>query len=170
VKHISIIAALFLPACSLVNPSTAETLDRLNPLEVDPSDMAVQVVWPKNSAYGLGNSSLSLSAMRKSGESVQDTFELAQVGDVWRIAQGDYARYRALRDRVGAWKAEDPDGTQGSISVAAKPCLTGAPAEKPGRLSISIQVQDSGPFLPLVKDLPVQRLVDELGTEDIGPC
>lgn len=169
-KQVWLSTLLALSACGYVDPALLGQVDALDPLSVDPADVAVKVIWPEDSPYGLSSSFLSLKAARADGAQVEGVFELAQSDNVFAIAADDYARFRALQKRIRTWEAEDPEGTKGSLSIASQPCLKGPVLGDPGSFDVNLRLRAGGEFLPLLRDVPVLEGVDHLTTEDIAPC
>lgn len=167
-KALSIL--LVLAACAYVDPTALGPASQLDPLTVDPADMAVELVWPQTSPYALASSTLQLGAIRADGQEVAGVFQLAQRGDIFEIAPQDHDRFRRLQALIAEWKADDPAGTKGTLSIAAQPCVTGPVAGDPGRLDINVRFRQDGAFLPFLRDVPIVAGVDQLTTEEIAPC
>jgi hypothetical protein len=174
------LAALLLavPACGYVSTSTLAHLNAISPLEADPADIAVALTLPDGIDLAEEGAVLSLEASRSdTGETLRYAAKLAEESRgetvVLRIPEADQAAFRDTQSTVQAWKAETPSEGSGSLSVNATFCALEPAAEidPDAKVSIAIQTEAGGAFLPLVTQAPLRRvsaLKEAIGT--IGAC
>ena len=174
-RFLSILCAVGLASCTSVVPSTVSQLNRLSPVEADPSGFTIFVDLPE----GLGimeDSAMLVFGAERIGrvERVEGffTLERGQVGEAetFRVAEEDLDRFRELQRQIGVWQAEDADGTKGSLSIGVGGCLIGEGPAPESRLAISMTVEEGGPVLPLIRPTAVERVLDVLNVEDLPPC
>ncbi|MGL4319924.1 MAG: hypothetical protein ACRCS3_03605 [Paracoccaceae bacterium] len=172
-----------LASCGAVVPSTVAMLSRLDPLTADPGAIEVALILPPGIAIAPGSANLSLTATR-GDQTVDEAFALTPTplrlegydmpegatSQLFRIADSDLARMRAVQARIGAWKAEDPSGTNGSFAVSAGGCgLDQGPAPD-ATATILIRTAKDGPLLPLVRDAGLRALLGPELFDAITPC
>jgi len=146
---------------------TARAVSQLDPLSVDPADIAVQLTPPVGMAVQDGSAVLRLSAQR--GDATRGTdVTLQRDGNVWTIPVADHARLRAGQVAIAAGKEAD-EGTKGSLGVTLDPCRMGAgPLGKTG--SVAIRLSRDGDFLPLLTDAPAQAMLGDTDPADLPMC
>ena len=178
-KHVAqSLAVLALSACASLNPLTLYHLSQLSPLEADPADFTVAIDVPNGASIEPGSATLGLSAIR-GNETIGAEYALASINgnpidlpppkgryNLYRIADTDLAAIRATQAKARLWEAEDPDGTQGSLSAGLKPCTLGDGPAKDAAVAIQLRITPGGPFLPLVKSMSLRQVVGA----DIKPC
>ena len=88
-----------------------------------------------------------------------------------RVAPEYIAALRAVRDKVGAWKAGDPTGTTGSFSFGLAGCATGGagPAGDPAG-SVYVRTEAGVAYLPLLRNLPIRGLAGAEILDAIDLC
>jgi hypothetical protein len=162
---------LGLAGCSDIPIGTALRLAALDPLSADPAGMAVALDLPDGVGIVPGSAELALRAQAADGAEISGRYGLETTGDgVWHVRDGDRARLRADQARVAAWERADPAGTVGQFSVTLAPCLTSAGDIGRERLSAALQLEPGGPFLPLLRDVPVAELTEGVGLPDLPRC
>ncbi len=164
-------AGLMVSGCGMVNPITAVQLARLNPLEADPADIAVQVVLPDGVGIVSESAGLVLSATSGAGETISGFYPLHLLpGDVWQVAEADHARLRADQAQILTWESADPDGTNGSLTVGFEPCALGGGPTEAARVTVRLRIEPDGDFLPLLSNVPVAQLYDQADIAGLSAC
>ncbi|WP_299744823.1 hypothetical protein [uncultured Tateyamaria sp.] len=169
-KDFLLALSICLGACTSIVPSTLLQLQGLDPLSADPADIALRVDLPDGVALLPGSGTLNLRAARGDGAETSGSFPVEMAGDVLQVAPAAHADLRALQAEITAWKAADPDGTTGSLSVDFEPCRIGVALPEAGKLSIYIRLAADGPFLPLVKDAPIDDALESVAQDPLKPC
>ncbi|MFQ6548203.1 hypothetical protein AADZ90_009615 [Aestuariibius sp. 2305UL40-4] len=174
-RSLVILFAAGLTACTSVVPSTISQLRQLSPIEADPAGFVVFMDLPDGIGIIEDSAILQLGGVRdEQDESVEGTFvlERGQAGEAetFRIAEGDLERFRDLQSQIRTWKAEDEDGTTGSLSIGVGGCLIDEGPAPRARLAVSMTLEEDGPVLPLIRPTPVRRALDVLEVEDLPPC
>lgn len=72
--------------------------------------------------------------------------------EVFRMAEADMDRLAAMRRRLAAWKAADPDSTKGSLSVGAAGCRRDSLPDGPLIISTYLRLEDADEFFPLTRN------------------
>ena len=170
-----LLCAAGLTACTSVAPSTILQLRQLSPLEADPAGFVIFMDLPDGIGIIEDSAVLTFGAVREDrDEGVEDTFVLergrAGEAETFRIAEEDLDRIRELQRQISAWKAEDGDGTTGSLSIGIGGCRIGDGPEPRARLAVSMTLEEDGPVLPLIRPTAVRRALDVLEIEDLPPC
>lgn len=75
-----------------------------------------------------------------------------------------------LQGKIRDWRADDPDGIKGSLSVDFEPCRRAAALPAEGGISIYIRLVADGPFLPLVADAPIEEVLESVAQDPLKPC
>ena len=164
-------AVLALAGCSDIPVATALRLAALDPLSADPAGMAVALDLPEGVGIAPGSAELALRARAADGAEIAGRYGLEATGDgVWRVRAGDRDRLRADQARAAAWERADPAGTEGQFSVTLAPCRDGAGDIGGERVSAALQLEPGGPFLPLLRDVPVAELTGAAGLPDLPDC
>lgn len=166
-----LVAVLGVAGCVSLNPVTMVRLATMNPMEADPGVIAVQMALPEGVGVAEGTAAVTISArFAETEEGLDQRFELENTGDVWRIASADQDALRALQNRVIVAEAADPDSASGSFSVGFKPCAIGDGPTDDARVSIAIQLDAGGGFLPLINGARVSEMYDATDVDALGPC
>lgn len=162
---------LVLAGCSDIPIATALRLAALDPLSADPAGMAVALDLPERVGIAPGSAALTLRAQAADGAEISGRYGLETTGDgVWQVRASDRARLRDDQARVAAWERADPAGTVGQFSAMLTPCRTGAGDLGRGTVSAALQLEPGGPFLPLLRDVPVAELTEGAGLPDLPRC
>ncbi|WP_189370027.1 hypothetical protein [Tateyamaria omphalii] len=151
-------------------PSTILQMKGLDPLSADPAEIALKVDLPVEVALLPGSGTLDLRAARSDGAEVSGRFPVEMIGDMLQVAPVAHTELRALQAEIRGWKTKDPDGTKGSLSVDFEPCRLGAALPETGNVSIYIRLAADGPFLPLVKDAPIDNALESVAQGPLKPC
>lgn len=166
-----LVAILGVAGCASLNPVTMVRLATMNPMVADPGVIAVQMVLPDGVGVAEGTAAMTISArFAETEEGLGQRFELENTGDVWRIARADQDALRTLQSRVIVAEAADPDATSGSFSVGFEPCAIGDGPADYARVSIAIQLDAGGGFLPLINRARVSEMYDAADVDALGPC
>lgn len=155
---------LALSGCASVVLPTAARLSGIDPLTAEPSDFEVVARLSPGLDIAPGGAVFTLSATRGDGETLEESVVLAREGDAFRIGDADLPRVRAFQSRVLDWKATEA-GARGSMRMDVTGCQSG-PIAGDAAVSVDIRLTDGGPFLPLLRPVP-------LGAEvlaEMGPC
>ncbi len=169
-KQILLAVLVVLGACADFVPETLRAVEAVDPLTVDPADIALRLSLPDGVAVLPGSARLQMSARQETGDSIAQEFILQFEQDVLAVAPRDHAALRALQAQITAWKAEDPDGTKGSLSMFFDPCLANGPLPPDARASVAIRLAADGTFLPLVTDGDVTQLFARGQPDGIPAC
>jgi hypothetical protein len=145
-------------------------------LEADPADIAVALVLPEGAAIVPGSAILTLSATRAVADrQTTQNYMLADAkgsdgSDIYAISQSDLDAFRTQQSMIAQWKAEEPDGTKGSLSVQLAGCKLGDGPSEDATLSINIRTERDGGFFPLVRDAPLAEALGLAGLDGLQPC
>lgn len=131
-----------------------------------------------------GGAKMVIEAHRKAtGETLRARYTIAsEPGDpasfaappggratLYHLAAGDRTAMRDLQAKVAAWKAAEPGGTTGSLSIGLAGCAIGdGPQNAEG--SVFIRTKASGAVLPLIRHASIQSLIGPDLFAAIGPC
>lgn len=154
---------LTLGACAYISPPTVLSLSRLSPLEVDPSEIAVQIELPEGLAINQGSAKLTF-ALFDGGENalMHDEFTLVSTAnqgkEEFRIAQKDLDDVRRLQANALRLEDNTSEDVSGSIGVHLGVCKTKDIGEKES-VSVFIQTQHNAPFKPLLKNAPISAIL-----------
>lgn len=148
--------ALPLCACAGLNPVTLIELAALDPLTADPEDFAIMVSLPEGVRLDPTQAALMLEAEGPDG-AVGGRFALEQrEGEAWRIAPDALDPLRQTQAEIATMKATFGDAARGSLSLFAAPCRTIEAPDMQSPLSAQIQIEEAGPFLPLLPPTPIE--------------
>ncbi|WP_341368236.1 hypothetical protein [Yoonia sp. BS5-3] len=162
---------LVLSACSSLVPATVMKLGGLSPLTADPADFAVNLSLPNGVDLRPNTARLVFSVTRSDTQHTEEgIFTLQRAGSVFTIHQSDHDDLRALQSVAKEWNAENPDTTQGALSVSLSPCRIGTGPEPDATVSVAVQVEQGGPFLPLVKGGPLSVVTSEAQLREMPDC
>lgn len=174
---------LLVTACSSLVPATLARMQAMDPLTADPSAIEVALVLPPGLAVAPGSAVLNLGAV--SGDArVEERFALkvtpaaisgidvppGATASLFRLTPADARRMREVQGQIASWKAEDPRGTTGSLSIGLGGCGIGAGPADDARASVLIRPEVDSPFLPLFRDVPVRQLIGPALFDAITPC
>lgn len=156
--------ALGLSACSAVVPATVRELSQTNPLEIDPADYAVIAYLPEGLDIAPKGARLRISAQR-GADSVAGTYvltrkALARGGTEFEVAQADLADLRRVQATARQWKAEDPDATNGELSLDVTLCVSGDGPAEGAEFWADMVLEADRPAVPLLRPVPVARYLD----------
>ncbi|APX12883.1 hypothetical protein [Tateyamaria omphalii] len=165
-----LVVAMGVGACSTVVPSTLYQMRGLDPLSADPSDIALRVDLPESLGLLPGSGRLELQARRADGSELFGSYPVIMVGDVLQVAPAAHADLRALQAEIRAWRAADPDGVKGSLSVDFDPCGDTADIPDTARVSVDIRLAAGGAFLPLLRDAPLAEALEMAALEELKIC
>ena len=162
-----------LASCASLNPITLARLAMLDPLSVDPADIAISLDLPEGLGILPGGAALEMGLANKiSGETRSDQFTLAQNGtdrgDVFRVAEADLERMRAYQARARAWKAQYGDDVEGRLSLWLDICRAGNGPASGARVSAQISLDAGGSFLPLMPPTRVEAIAARPGAPDVA--
>ena len=167
-----LLALAALAGCASFNPITLARLAMLDPLSVDPGDIAVSLDLPEGLGILPGGAVLEMGIANKvSGESQHDQFTLAQSGTdggVFRVGEADLERMRAWQALARDWKAQYGDDAEGSLSLWLEICRAGRGPARGARVSAQISLDGGGAFLPLMPPTPVEAIAARPGAPDVA--
>lgn len=174
------VLAGLLAGCSSVVLPTAVQMRSVSPLDADPADYEIALDLPNGLDLQPGSEQLRLSATRSDTRAeLGQTFVLerraasngAPEADgrlaFYRVAPADLPRFRLLQADIAEMKQAAPDATKGSLSISLEGCRLGAGPTSEATGAVWIRTVREGPFLPLVRNGPVDKL---LQAEDLMPC
>lgn len=169
-----IIFGFLMAGCSSIVSETAEELDRLSPLEADPSKMAVAINLPEGFGVYPNSAVLHMAVARKDIEQARsEDFVLKQSGSEWtifEISQKDHARLADIQSLARNWEVEDSRATRGEISVDLQPCKTSEAVARSAVFSISLRLSPDAGFMPLVRNAPVSSILSRRALKDVPFC
>ncbi|MEL7461365.1 MAG: hypothetical protein AAFX45_02175 [Pseudomonadota bacterium] len=171
-----LVLLILLAGCGSVVPRTAMMLNAMNPLATDPAALAVSVDLPPG--LGIIDDSVIFAAEAsnpdrgmRSGDWVLFEDRDVEGRPSYRFSDSDAAELRNLQSEIAIWEADDPRGTKGSFSVNIGVCRS-VPAATlaDARGSLFISMDPDEPPMPLVRNGPINRLVDADTLEVLPPC
>lgn len=154
-------AFLFLTACGSINPLTAAKLNQLDPLTSDPADLAAQVTLPPDIAIPAGGMEMYFGATRD-GREKSATLELDQQGDIWRLSPENVRRLESLQHEIAIWEAEDPDGTEGTLSISIAGCSLTSTPDPQGEIAVHLSFDGGAQFRPFITRLTVADMMQQI--------
>lgn len=162
---------LALSACTSIVPSTAMRLSGLSPTTADPAGFAIDLNLPTGLDIRPKTAQLLfLVARSDTGETQSGAFVLAREGTIFRVAPNDLAALRALQETGRRWQEEAGNATKGSLSVLVAPCLRGDGPDPDARVSVGLQLNEEGAFMPLVRNGPLSAVASPEQISEMGPC
>lgn len=171
-----LLVVLLLAGCGSVVPRTAMMLNAMNPLTTDPAALAVSVDLPPGLGIIDDSVTFGVDASNPDRGIRTGQWVLFEDRDVeyrpqYRFSDEDAEGLRGLQRELAVWEAEDPQGTQGSFSVNVGVCRD-VPAEAlaDARGSLFISMDPDQPPMPLVRNGPINRLVNTDTLEALPPC
>ncbi|MEL6683193.1 MAG: hypothetical protein AAFQ09_11185 [Pseudomonadota bacterium] len=166
-----LLCACLASGCTALVPTTAMRLNGLSPTTADPADIAVDLKFPDGIDVSPGSARLSFSTMRiDTDETAAGDFALQRDGTVFRVAPADFSALRALQATARQWSDESPAKTNGSLSISLSPCRVGTGPAADASVSVAIQLEQGGAFLPLVRDGPLSAVTSEAQLRDMPDC
>jgi hypothetical protein len=156
--------------CVWINPMTALQLATMDPLEADPSVMAVQLELPEGVAVVPGTAELRIATQTAEGEALDGRYLLVRSGDVWRVPDAVQPGMRRDIAQARAWERADPDGTSGSFGAGFEPCAVGDGPAEDARFTMALQLEPGGAFLPLFDNVRLTNLYDAEFVEQLPTC
>lgn len=180
---LAVATSLLLSACAALVPSTLAQMQALDPLTADPSAIEVALLLPSGLAVAPGTAVLRLGALY-GAETLDERFQLevwpaaltgtpvpdGATASLFQLTKADAARMRTVQARIADWKAEDPRGTKGSLSIGLGGCGVGTGPARDARASVLIRTTADGPMLPLIRDAEVRQLIGPALFDAIAPC
>lgn len=156
--------------CVWINPMTALQLARMNPLEADPSVMAVQLDLPEGVEVVPGTAELRLEMETADGDVLDGRYVLENSGDVWRVPDATQLEMRSDIAQARAWELADPDGASGSFSAGFEPCAVNGGPTPDARFTMALQLEPDGAFLPLFDNVRISNIYDVDAVGQLAPC
>lgn len=172
---IILLSCLALNACGNVVPSTLMALRGISPLAADPEGFVLRLDLPDGVRVQPGSARLVLEAeradipARRSGSFVlMET--VGERGATYQVAPSDLAALRRLQSEINKWETDAPEATSGSLRVSLTACRTGSdlPADAP--VSVDLQMGVDAPFVPLLREAPLQSILDQAETTGLEAC
>jgi hypothetical protein len=167
-------AALLIAGCAALVPDTVRQLNGISPLSADPAAISAAIDLPAGITIPEGGATLFLGATRSdTGEEIGEGFALVSETDgsgrmMYAIAPADHAPLRALQADIAEWKAQSPEATKGTLSVAIAACSTGGRPARDATVSVFVSLEERGPLLPILRQAPVRAILAE--PDEFGPC
>ena len=157
----------FLLGCGSINPVTLAKVARLSPLDADPAVMGVEIELPPGIGVREGEARITFFSTRTdTNQSISETFVLEDMNNSqFQIARDDLDRLRETQTTVRNWETEAPRANSGGINVTVGPCIYGNGPDPDARASLSVRIDESGTFYPLVTNGPLSEVV---GDEDLS--
>ncbi|MDU8942624.1 hypothetical protein [Ovoidimarina sediminis] len=162
---------LAVAACGSVDLATMAGLRGISPLDADPAAILVRAELPDGIALLPEGTFLELGAERPGGAVAEGRFALVPdpaVPDGWRIDPGEVAELRALQAEIRGMKAAAPGATVGTLAVRTAPC--GAAVAPDDTLSVWLRLMPDAPLRPMLRDVPVADVLEEIGLSALPPC
>ena len=160
-----------LAACGSLDPITVARLAALDPLAEDPAAFSVGLDLPDGLAIPPGGAELTLSARNAEGDEAGAAAELTEGADGrWRVTEADLPALREAQRTIRAWKAADPDGTIGSLSLELAACRDGSSIPPAGTVSADIVTAPGAAPAPLLRRVPADRLLALAGGRPGDAC
>ena len=174
--RLSILSLILLAGCSGMVPGTALLLSNTDPLTADPGQISVALDLPEGLGVLPESVKLGLEATRSGVGDVGGVWTLEQARDgegrdVFRVPEEDREALRQVQRQARVWNDEDPDGTQGALSLSIGGCRT-VPAEqlRGARASAFIQLREDGPARPLFLNAPISQVLSSEQVLALPPC
>ncbi len=166
---------LLLGACTSLVPTTVQKLSGVTPLNADPAVISVSVDIPDGLGFMPDSAFVVMRAQRKDTDQVsEEQYILEQLasGDthVFQIAPQDYTRMRTQQTLISGWKADANDDVTGSLNVTFGGCSLGKGPNLNDSVSISIRTYADGPYLPLMRDVPIKTVLRKMELDTLEPC
>ncbi|MEJ6404108.1 hypothetical protein [Yoonia sp. 2307UL14-13] len=169
--RVKVLFAILLSGCTSIVPMTAMRLSGLSPTTADPADFAVDLTLPAGIDVSPGAARLLFSTTRTdTDETASGAFALLRDGSVFRVDPADHDALRALQATARDWDAENPDATEGSMLINVAPCRVGAGPAADATVSVAIQMEQDGAFLPLVRNGPLSAVASEEQLREMPDC
>lgn len=161
--------------CSSLVPSSLVALRGLSPLEADPEGFVVGLDLPDEVRVVPGSARLTLRADRTDiAEERAGSFVLqesvSEGASFYRVAPEDLEALRTLQSEINAWETVAPDATSGSLSVSLTTCREVADVPDDATVSVDLQLDVGGPFVPLLRDAPLTAILDAAALDQLAPC
>ncbi|MFY0597048.1 MAG: hypothetical protein JXQ85_11510 [Cognatishimia sp.] len=170
----NLLACLCLSACGSVVLQTAAELERMSPMDADPAMFAVAIDLPDGFGIFPESATMLVSVEQETlDQESKEKFTLQQSGQqvaVFQVAANDHSRLQALQSQAREWDAKDAEATKGSIGVDLTPCLIHQNASLSETFSVAIQLAPDAPFRPLLRDVPISRILQEQELEQLPNC
>lgn len=166
-------ALIVLGACTNVVPETAASLSRFDPLTADPKDFAVSIDLPPGVIIQPDSAVLTLSATAPGETEVRGRVGLASTVEgsatIYGIRDADAVMLRTVQSEIRALKAIHGRRAKGSLAVEMIACAVGDGPRPDATVDIDLRVASSEPFMPLVRDLPVETVLSRLPDDAFCP-
>ena len=185
-KHLGLIAALCLTACTAIPVKTLYKLATTDPLQVDPMVLRAAVrapTWLEPRADGVN---LSVGMTYKEEQPVTETFVLQSIPvalegkalqnegragfDLYafRLNPQDIPRLQAFREQFKAHKAQGK--TQGSLAVSVNGCRKSALPDGEIPVTTYLKLEAEGDYLPLLVDYDLRKTSKEQDVAALIPA
>lgn len=163
--------ALLLAACGHVPLSSFNELRKLDVMTVDATQLRVAVVTPPELRVPR-NSAVIVAGIRESADQpgIEETFvlkelsavdnsnNLPQRAQIFRISAADLPRLDAFRAIVQQRKEESPNGTKGYLTVTSGACVKAPLPSGPLPVDTFLQTHRNDPFFVLTRAVDLRRL------------
>ena len=159
-KHLSIAA---IAALSILLSTTLARPDTTDPLTADPRGIAALVTLPDGVALPEDGAVMTLSAVNTATEAVsREQYVLipSENGDLYVLSRGDQARLSEQQGMILGWMAQEID-VDGTFNFVIDPCQVGDGPDRQARVSVQLRADTEGPFLPVIDDMRLRRILDQ---------
>ncbi|RMA43426.1 hypothetical protein [Rhodophyticola porphyridii] len=150
-----------LPGTSLV---AAEPVD---PVTADPAGVAARVTLPEGVALPDGGAVIVLSAVNTQTRAVSaERYVMvpAETPDVFVLSPGDQARLADQQRLILGWMGQEIE-VDGNFGFTIDPCRVGDGPARRARVSVHLRAEPDGPFIPVIDDMRLRRVLGESPTE-----
>lgn len=173
-KYLSPMALSALGGCASFVPATMLQLMALSPLEADPADLAFRVSLPEGVQVIPGSAGVRFQAENSGqGWHLDHVYPIATTPGPTALMAIPPEHHDAVRETqalLRSWEFADGEGTSGSISVDLGFCQTDIALGGDAVVSVDVQTQSDGAFLPLMRDEPLHELVERAAPDGLPRC
>ena len=158
-KHLSIVAIAVL---SILLSTTLARPDTPDPITADPAGIAARVTLPDGIDLPDDGAVMTLSAVNTETEAVSRERYVLTLSDdrgLYVLSRGDQARLSEQQGTILGWMTQEID-VDGTFNFAIDPCRTGDGPDRHARVSVQLRGETDGPFLPVIDDMHLRRILD----------
>lgn len=163
-----------LGGCTSLVPATMLQLMALSPLEADPADLAFRVSLPEGLQVIPGSAGVRFQAENSGqGWHLDHVYPIATTPGptaLMAIPQEHHDAVRETQALLRSWEFADGEGTSGSISVDLGFCRTAIAPQDDAVVTVDVQTQSEGAFLPLSRDAPLHDVMARAAPGGLPRC
>ncbi len=176
--------------CGRVPLTSMIRLNRLDPMTVNATHIRAAVRMPDAMRVKPDGARLTWSAKRDDiAQTIKETFVLehdfsptvknalntrVKPGfriEIFRIAEPELEKLTTFRQRVAAWKQQDPDDTEGSLSIDIVGCRLGPLPSGKLLVSTYLKMKADGQFITLTRDTDLRGFAPgPFGDQQVARC